>query len=241
MTFWQNDSRLAFLRSDSVASRVRRVSTGQDAEMNQDIAQEPLWGIDLYEATPSPARSASRGVRRKPTPAERMPLEGGQNLVNYTALSNYLTQLSHAGRSGSQVVAIKINGIERIHDRATSDELVYVIAEIAEVIADAFKTVGHIMAYAGSGMFVVVSNKASLESSLALEAEIQYALDERNSEYDNGDPLDLEISIGNPILPSTNKTKGARQTIERALARAETRAMKKLLQPRPLNIRMCRT
>jgi hypothetical protein len=94
------------------------------------------------------------------------------------------------------------------------------------------------MAYAGNGTFVVVSGKATLEPSAELEIEIQDLLDEKNSEYDNGDPLDIEVSIGNPLRSSTSKTQRIRKTFDRAIARAENRVLKKRNEPRPVNIRL---
>jgi hypothetical protein len=70
-----------------------------------------------------------------------------------------------------------------------------------------------------------------------LEREIQDLLDEKNIEYDNGDPLDIEISIGNPIRPSASKTHRIRKTFDRAIARAENRRSKKQQEPRPTSFR----
>lgn len=158
---------------------------------------------------------------------ERIQLEGVQNLVSFPALSNYLTQLSRVGLVSTQVIAIKIDRIEAIHSRATSDEFTNVIKKVADVISEAFNTTGHIMLYAGSGTFVVASNKAHLESSITLETEVQISLDDSNLKYDSGESVDIVISIGNPIIPNFSKTQGARKTIERAIARAENRVLKK--------------
>ncbi|MDA3858220.1 MAG: response regulator [Roseovarius sp.] len=133
-------------------------------------------------------------------------IEGVKNLIGYTALRNYLTQLSHVGIASSQVIAIKIDQIETIFARASDGEFLYALTEAAVAISDTLRANGYMMAYAGNGMFVVVSGKATLESSAGLETEIQNLLDEKDIEYDNSDPLDIEISIGNPIRPSTSKT-----------------------------------
>jgi len=165
-------------------------------------------------------------------------ISGPEHLVDYVALGNYLTQLSRAGASSSQVMAIKIDRINAIYDRATEQEYTYALTETAEAIGQVLRQQKNLMAYAGSGMFMVVSSYATLEPPRELEAAIQNLLDERDTEYDNGDPLDIEVSIGNPMRPNTSRTQGVKKTFERALARAENRFQRKLSEPRPLNIRL---
>tara|TARA_R110002051_G_scaffold83650_9_gene148323 strand:+ start:4846 stop:5820 length:975 start_codon:yes stop_codon:yes gene_type:complete len=170
--------------------------------------------------------------------SDEVRVEGAEALIRYNALKNYLTQLSSAGTTSSQVVAVKIDRIEGIYAQASSEEFLYALTEAADAISDALKTNSYMMAYAGNGTFVVVSGKATLESSAGLEIEIQNLLDERETEYDNGGPLDIEISIGNPIRPSTNKTQHIRKTFDRAIARAESRVLRKQDETRSPNIRL---
>ncbi len=165
-------------------------------------------------------------------------IDGIKNFIEYSALGNYLTQLSHAGLVGSQVLAFKIDRIGAIYARASTDEFFYALTEVADAIGDALRASGYMMAYAGNGAFVVVSNKADLEPSGGLESKIQNAIDEKNTEYDNGDPLDIEISIGNPLRPNMSKTQRIRKTFDRAIARAENRVLKKRNEPRRPNIRL---
>ncbi len=165
-------------------------------------------------------------------------IDGIRDLIEYAALSNYLTQLSHAGIAGSQVIAIKIDRISAIHARASAEEFIYALTEVADAICETLGTIGYMMAYAGNGTFVIVSGKATLEPSAGLEAAIQSLLDERDTEYDNGDALDIEISLGNPIRPSMSRTQRIRKTFDRAIARAENRASKKQTEPRLPNIRL---
>ena len=172
--------------------------------------------------------------------SEEMQIEGNEKLIRCEALKNYLAQLSRAGLASSQVVAIKIDQIETIYAKASPDEFLYALTEVADTIGDTFKVYGYMMAHAGNGFFLVVSSKASMESSVSLEDEIQSLLDERGTEYDNGDPLDIEITIGNPIRPSLSKTQQARKTFDRAIARAESRALRKRTEPRRPNIRLVR-
>lgn len=168
--------------------------------------------------------------------SDEVQIAGVEHLIEYSALGNYLIQLSHAGLVGSQVLAVKIDRVEAIYTRSSAEEFLYALTEVADAISQVLRSSGYMMAYAGNGAFVVVSNKATLEPSIGLETEIQYLLDEKNSEYDSGDPLDIEVSIGNPIRPNASKTQRIRRTFDRAVARAESRVLKKQNEPRPVNI-----
>ncbi|MFT7370699.1 MAG: CheY-like chemotaxis protein [Octadecabacter sp.] len=165
-------------------------------------------------------------------------IEGIDGLIGYDVFRNYIAQLSRAGLAGSQVIAVKIDQIDTIHAKASTDEFLYALTEVADAISDTIKTNGYMMAYAGNGIFLVVSNKASMESSVKMEAEIQHLLDERGTEYDNSDPLDIEIAIGNPIRPSFNKSQQIRKTFARAIARAENRSLRRKNEPKLPYIRL---
>jgi CheY-like chemotaxis protein len=165
-------------------------------------------------------------------------IEGIDGLIGYDVFRNYIAQLSRAGLAGSQVIAVKIDQIDTIHAKASTDEFLYALTEVADAISDTIKTNGYMMAYAGNGIFLVVSNKASMESSVKMEAEIQHLLDVRGTEYDNSDPLDIEIAIGNPIRPSFNKSQQIRKTFARAIARAENRSLRRKNEPKLPYIRL---
>lgn len=157
-------------------------------------------------------------------------ITGFPSLISYDALGNYLLQLSKAGLAGSQVLAVKIHRIDAIHAKASPQEFAYALGEVADAISGALTTQNIMMAYAGNGAFLLVLGRTGCTSS-ELELEIQNLLDDKGTEYDNGDPLDLDISIGNPIVPRLNTTHPARDIFERALARAERRMMQKIGQP----------
>lgn len=182
----------------------------------------------------SPPRQGRHGFAL----SDEVLIEDIKHLIGFSALGNYLSQLSRTGLIGSQVLAIKIDGVESIYDRASSGEFIYALTEVAAVIADVMQVAGYMMAYAGNGVFVVVSNNLPLEPSIGLEGEIKQRLRAKSTQYDNGDPLEIEVSIGNPIRPNTNKTQGIRKTFDRAIARAESRVIKKHNPPKLANMRM---
>ena len=169
---------------------------------------------------------------------EEVQIKGTNALIEYDALRNYLAQLSRTGLASSQVIAVKIDHIKNLYAKASADEFLYIITEVVLAIGDGMKENSHMIAYAGSGNFLVISSKASMESSVKIELEIQNFLDGRDIEYDNGDPIDIEVSIGNPIRPSFDTSQQGRKTFSRAIARAESRAVRKQNEPRIPHIRL---
>jgi len=170
--------------------------------------------------------------------SEEIQIEGVKAIIGYEVFRNYLAQLSRAGLAASQVIAVKIDHIKTIYTKASSGEFLYTITEVAVAISDGMIANGHMMAYVGNGTFLVISHKVSMESSVEIEVKIQNFLDERNLEYDNGDPLDIEVAIGNPIRPIFDSSQQSQKTFARAIARAESRAIQKQNEPKILNIRL---
>jgi CheY-like chemotaxis protein len=164
------------------------------------------------------------------------PVQGLTGLVDFLALRNYLKQISHAGAAASQVIAVKIHRIEDIYARATSDEFSYVLGEVTGAVNEVLRIWGGLISYAGHGVIVAVSNSPSPLASGEIESEVQQRLDERNSEYDNGTPLDIEVSIGNPIQLNFSDMADVPKIIERVIARAERRSIIKHDAPPGVNI-----
>jgi CheY-like chemotaxis protein len=165
-------------------------------------------------------------------------VDGFGKVIDYPALKGHLIQMPRASLMSTQVVAIRIDHVSTILARATAEEFLYALSETADVISEAFKPFGYLIAYAGRGNFIVASRKVDLEPSILIEKEIQYLIDERSLEYDNGDPLDIDISIGNPIRPTVTRIHRIPKTFDRAIARAENRAARKMTEVRQPNIRM---
>jgi len=191
---------------------------------------------NLHTSSESLPQSPSVGSGSPSPLSEAVMIEGIKNLVDERALENYLKQLSRACLGGSHICAVKIHQIEAIHARASVAEFSYALTEVIDAISNALGTTSYLMSYVGRGAYIVVSNGPRFESCEEVEAKIQTILDEKNSEYDNGDPLDIEVSAGNPLQPNTSVALLIQETFERAIARAEARVEEKKNGPRPINI-----
>jgi PleD family two-component response regulator len=169
--------------------------------------------------------------------SDAISVDGAKDILNFAAVKNYLWQCSRAGLAASQVVAVKLDSVEVIYARATTEEFTYVLRAVASAIHEVLQTKNCLIAYAGSGVFIVISNKASTFPSVEIETDVQSVLDEKHMQYDSGIPLDVEISIGNPISPDIGDVEDASKSLERAIARAEQRSATKRDEPAVVNIR----
>lgn len=170
--------------------------------------------------------------------AEPIALDGVDGLVDFHSLKNYLKQISRSGLAASQVIAVRVDQIKDVYEQAKTDEFTYALCEVACAVTETLQTNGCLISYAGDGVFVVVSNCAAPLSASDIESDVQQVLDEKNSEYDNGNPMDLEVSVGTPVRPNFGDHADVPRAIERAMARAHDRSVSKRLKPRGVNIFM---
>ncbi|WP_417587080.1 response regulator [Pararhodobacter oceanensis] len=179
----------------------------------------------------SQAESAESGL------VDEVTIDSVENVVSQTALGNYLKQVSQSEKARTQVLAAIITGFDRLQSRATSACFLAALTAVAEAISAVFKPYGYMMAYAGAGRFLIVMHRPDLEPSIAAELEIQEYLDAKRLSFDDGGPMELEVSLGNPIKPVPSRTQGVWKSFQRALGRAESRAEKRLADLRPVNLR----
>ena len=160
-----------------------------------------------------------------------------EGVIDYLQLGSYLKQLSRSGLLSTQIFAIKIDQIETIYTSANSSEFLYALTEVADAIAEAVKNDRSLIAYAGDGYFVCVFNSAALVDPREMESDIQNFIYEKDLVFDNGDPFDIEISVGNPMRPRFSATQRLDMILDRAIVRADTRSTQKIGEPTMPNIR----
>jgi hypothetical protein len=112
------------------------------------------------------------------------------------------------------------------------------LTEVASAICQAMQNYQPMIAYAGNGIFLAVSGKSNLEPSATLESDIQFILDDRDIQFDDASPLDIDVSAGNPIRPIASMLHRAQKTFDRAIARAESRMSRKHNTLQPPSIRI---
>lgn len=203
------------------------------------VAQELVTTLRAVEAARAGRRVPGEGDVGigRPDPGEAIPLDGIRKLVDGVSLTNYLKQLSRSGLAVSQIIAVMIDRFDDLYAHASATELRYALREVADALHSTLLTNLALIAYTGNGRFIIVSNAASALPSVEIESDVQNLLDERNAEYDDGSPMDLEVSIGNPVQPPIGNISAVEASIERAVARAASRSQTRKDTPRLPNIR----
>jgi DNA-binding response OmpR family regulator len=162
---------------------------------------------------------------------------GVPKLVDVLSLKNYLKQLSRAGATASQVMAFGIQQVERLDARASTEEFRYALQEVASAIGFVMAPNLALMAYSGYGTFLVVSNAAASLDPEYIEREVQYTLDERDLQYDDADPMNVEVFAGSSIRPISSSLDDIQRSIERAVARLTARSQEQRTMRMPQNFR----
>ena len=149
------------------------------------------------------------------------------SLVDLETFKKYFNLLSKPDLDNSSILAIKIVNVSLIHSKASLKEFYFALTEVVHSVISIFNTDCKSVTYAGNGIFLILSNKCLLKSSLSHEIEIQQFIDSKNLEYDNFDSLKINISVGNPIWPSKNAMEPENIIFSSAIVRAENRSQRK--------------
>lgn len=203
------------------------------------VAQELLKARQAAQTAQAAliASPAARILEPSLDTAHAITIDGIKDFVTFDSMVNYLRQMSRSGLAASQLLAMKVDRMEKIYRRANQDEFSFVIGEVARALSETVQISGGLASYSGNGIFFIVSNSASPLIAEFMETHVQDLLDEKNLEYDDGTVVDIEVSFGNPIQPGSGDSSGISALLERAAARANTRSAAKVRQTHKVNIR----
>ncbi|MEP2922428.1 response regulator [Sulfitobacter sp.] len=122
-----------------------------------------------------------------------------ENVIEYPAMENYVRQLSRGSMFGCATFAFTIRQIEEHHAHMSAAEFSFLISDAAEVISDALAGHQFLMAYAGSGTFICVTESGWRPDMKALMDDVNLSLS-RTELFDNsGQPLFVRVSAGEAI------------------------------------------
>jgi hypothetical protein len=118
------------------------------------------------------------------------------NVVEYSALENYVRQLARGSLFGSATFAFTIRKIEEHHGIMSAAEFSFLISDVAELISDTLAGHQFLMSYAGSGTFVCVTESGWRPDMRSLMDAVNLLLS-RTELYDNsGQQLFVRVSAG---------------------------------------------
>lgn len=122
-----------------------------------------------------------------------------ENVIEQTAMENYLLQLSRAAIFGSSTFAFAIRDIEKLHEDLCPFEFHSLIADVAEVISDALDGHQFLMTYSGHGVFVCVTERGWTPDTGRLADRVNLYLSQTDLYTNAGEALFVRVSAGRSI------------------------------------------
>ncbi len=122
-----------------------------------------------------------------------------ENVIDFTAMENYVQQLSRGSLFGSTCFAFSIREVGQFHGSLSSFEFYSLISDVAEVISDALSDHQYLMAYAGNGTFVCVTESGWRPEMTRLMDGINLSLARTELFDNNGASLKPRVSAGEAV------------------------------------------
>ena len=143
------------------------------------------------------------------------------NVIDYTAMENYVQRLDRSALFGSTCFAFSIREIAAFYERLSSFEFYSLISDVAEVISDALMDHQFLMSYAGNGTFVCVTESGWRPDTKRLMDIINLAM-ARTELFDNaGERLQPRVSAGDAYRLIWKTGESILETMGEAHASAE--------------------
>tara|TARA_R110002049_G_scaffold44333_6_gene130164 strand:- start:21563 stop:22537 length:975 start_codon:yes stop_codon:yes gene_type:complete len=121
------------------------------------------------------------------------------NVIEYTAMENYVAQLSRSALFGSTTFAFTIREIEAFHDAMSPFEFYSLVSDVSEVISDTLEGHQFLMSYAGNGTFVCITESGWRPDMTALMDAANLSLS-RTELFDNdGQRVHPRVSAGDAV------------------------------------------
>ncbi|RVV98564.1 response regulator transcription factor [Mesobaculum littorinae] len=134
--------------------------------------------------------------RNRFAPDQAISIQDIDGVVDEVELENFVLQMSRSEQYNSVAVGFRIEEFDGIHARAKPSELFLTLTDVAECIADQFKQSNFIMSYVGSGIYVVLTHRASPALTDDLQRQIQFAINDLGLEYDDGSQCRVTLAMG---------------------------------------------
>ncbi|UYV37814.1 response regulator [Rhodobacteraceae bacterium D3-12] len=144
-----------------------------------------------------------------------------ENVIDYTAMQNYVAQLSRTTMFGSATFAFTIRKIDEHHMAMSAFEYSSMISDVAEIISDTLAGRQFLMAYAGNGTFVCVTESGWRPDMEALMDEINLSLSQTELYNNAGELLYVRVSAGEPVRLIWQSEQTVMEALSKAHASAE--------------------
>ncbi len=153
-----------------------------------------------------------------------VPLDGFDRVIEYLALENYLLSLNIKEAYEASAFAISIANASKIFSVATPQAFMSMLCDVAVTIEDVLKSVPALIAYAGSGNFVVVAHNFR-ESDIEMIGDmLNIGLEDFDDIYAVDRLPRPRAEVGPVIRSSIFSRLRTTQILGRAIAAAQSKA-----------------
>lgn len=135
--------------------------------------------------------------------------------INYLAFENYILSLSRARSFASNVMAVKLRDVERLHAEHRPAEFVARLRLVGEALSEATEGESSVLSYRGNGMFLCVGHRRSNLTPEDVERHVNDSILAGQG---------LSVIVGDRSSLGAFTRFGSLQSIHKAVAAVETRA-----------------
>jgi len=144
-------------------------------------------------------------------------IEGVDGFLDYAAFENYLLLQSRQGHFTSGMMAFQVKNIREIYRMTPAEDFYYFLADIGEAISDTLRGSFDFLSYRGNGIFVCAYNRANPPANDELNSEIDMAVANLELVYENGDPMHVEMKVGEQVSAGIFSAPGSLRVLLRAI------------------------
>lgn len=122
-----------------------------------------------------------------------------ENVIEYLAMENYVSQLSRNALFGSTAFAFTIRDIETFYNDMTSFEFFSLISDVAEIISDTLDGRQFLMSYAGNGTYLCITESGWRPDARKVMDAINLSLATTELFDNNGNRVEPRVSAGDTV------------------------------------------
>jgi DNA-binding response OmpR family regulator len=177
------------------------------------------------------AERASGSVRAKPKPpfSASVEIEEIRGVVNSGILQNYLAVTLEQRQFPIGAFAIKVPELAVVHAGSSTEEFVYVVTDVAEVISDALVGAQAFTSYIGNGTFLCVGARMRFPLEEVLRDNLAMRLNNPDLVYCEDVSTSFSVTLGSSAAPKLFEKRGETQFLNRALDNLQ--AAEKMARP----------
>lgn len=186
----------------------------------------------------SAAHSSNLGRSSAIRLLDEVQLDGLQNVISRTSLVNYVTGLPNLTAASVRIIAAKVDCTDLAHTRTSFQPFMSVLRGVAVAASNALGSDRCMMAYAGEGIILIVTDNQALPTFTELEAALNRSLTGILANRREHDTMVVNVSVGRSVQPDGTKARRAEVAFGRAIGSAHNRALERQSRARPNYVRL---